>query len=109
MAVILVGLVLAFLATVRVTRFLNSDALAEGIRIRVQSWFGVDSPQAYLIECPWCASIWIAPLPAVLLVGLPLALMVGAPWWYAAAATVAAALGCSWLTGIAASRLDNDD
>lgn len=49
-------------AVARVTRFLNSDVLAEPIRDAVTTKFGEDSKPATLIECPFCASIWIAAI-----------------------------------------------
>lgn len=73
---------LAFGATARVTRFLNDDVLAEPIRSWVSARFGEDSRLAYLIECPWCASIWLAaPAATVAWFAVPESLRVGA-WWY---------------------------
>lgn len=69
------------LAVARVTRFINEDKLAEGPRGRFIDWTwrkyrpGVpfngrqyaDEPKlAYLITCPWCASIYVAAPAAVI-------------------------------------------
>jgi hypothetical protein len=94
----LAGFVLAFLATARVTRFFTSDVLAEPMRQWVASRWGEESRTAYLLTCPWCASIWVAPVPVAVLVWW----WGGAPWF----AAVAAWLGVSYLYGLAASRLD---
>lgn len=88
---------LALGATTRLTRFLNSDVLAEPIRDAVYRRFGDDSRLSYLISCPWCASIWIA---SVVMVTAWLAH--GAAWWYLSAG----ALTASYLCGLAATRLD---
>lgn len=57
---------LAFGATARITRFINADDLAAPIRSGVVRRFGPQSKAATLIECPWCASIWVgaAVVPA---------------------------------------------
>lgn len=51
---------LAVVAVVRVTRFVNLDVLFEPVRAWVEGRFGADSKVAYLLSCPWCASIWVA-------------------------------------------------
>lgn len=47
-------------ATVRLTRFVNLDLLFEPVRAWVERTAGPDSKIAYLLSCPWCASVWIA-------------------------------------------------
>lgn len=61
-------LILAVLATYRLTRLVTADMISENFR----SW--VDSRSktlGYLVECDWCTSIWLAPLPAVAVVLWP--------------------------------------
>lgn len=59
-------LLLAFGTVARVTRFITADTLAAPIRSWVVRRFGPESRPANLIECPWCASIWIAfPVAAI--------------------------------------------
>lgn len=51
-------LVLASLATYRVTRLVTADKITERLREAVTArsdFFG------YLVTCDWCLSIWIAP------------------------------------------------
>jgi hypothetical protein len=77
---------LGFAIVARVTRFLNSDYLAADFRAWVFRRFG-DGKIYYLVECPWCASIWVA-LPVSLVVSLAFAdfgvlgtlLLVGGLW-----------------------------
>lgn len=52
--------VLAVVAVVRIVRFVNLDVLFEPARTWVEGRFGADSHLAYLLSCPWCASIWVA-------------------------------------------------
>lgn len=52
--------VLAVVAVVRLTRFVNLDVLFEPVRTWVEAKLGADSKIAYLLSCPWCASIWVA-------------------------------------------------
>lgn len=51
-------LLLAMLATFRVTVLVNQDYLTETPR----RWLQARLPEklAYMIGCPWCASFWIA-------------------------------------------------
>lgn len=89
---------LAFGATARITRFLNSDVLAAPLRIAVNRRWGEDSYPATLIECPWCASIWVGA--AV----VPLAWWFGDTTWFA---LPAAWLTVSWVYGLVATNLDS--
>lgn len=90
--------VIAFGAVARITRFLNSDVLAGPIRAWAIRRWGPDSQAATLIECPWCASIWIAA--AV----IPLAWWFGTATWFALPAAV---LSASYAYGLLASNLDS--
>jgi hypothetical protein len=58
---------LAALATYRVTRFITADALFEPVREKIESVLEARSWHrgVYLINCDWCLSIWVAPLPAI--------------------------------------------
>lgn len=83
-------LIIHTLAVARVTGLIVSDSLTEGLRDAAIGWLD-DRPRtlgkylATLIQCPWCAGMWVsllaAPLvwfwcdsPALVLVSLPLAL-----------------------------------
>lgn len=52
---------LVCLSVYRVTRFIVADAfpLMANARDAVANRFGPDSWQAYLVECPWCVSIYV--------------------------------------------------
>lgn len=52
--------VLAVVAVARLVRLVNVDVLLEPVRAWVERTAGPDSRRAYLMTCPWCASIWIA-------------------------------------------------
>jgi hypothetical protein len=55
-------LVVAALATYRLTRLVTADKITEPLRLWVldrSQWAG------YLVTCDWCLSIWIAPPVAV--------------------------------------------
>ena len=56
---------LAALATYRITRFITADALFEPVRERLEG-FCEDRGwhrAVYLLNCDWCLSIWVAPIP----------------------------------------------
>lgn len=90
---------LALGLTVRVVRFLNSDALAQPLRDLVARRYGEASKAAYLLGCPWCASPYIA-VPATLAA------------YYAGNHPVfvvlAAAASISYLVGLVSINLDDD-
>lgn len=113
-----VVLVLAVGAVARVTRFLNSDVLAEGIRQRVDRWFPgehvpnaggghpihVPSWQSEFVQCPWCVSVWVsAPVTAAAWFASP-ALQAVAAWWFVGPALW---LTISYVVALTAARLDN--
>lgn len=52
---------LVCLATWRLARFVTVDYLAEPIRVRADT---IGERVGYLFSCPWCMSIWLAPLVA---------------------------------------------
>lgn len=102
-------------AVFRLTRLVTSDALTEGLRDRiierqrqrlastgdemtVARRYGPEvaeagGPVAYLVGCPWCASMWVAVGVAVARRAAPL------PW-----ALVARGLTMSTITGWLADR-----
>lgn len=66
---IVVSLVVAALAVARITRFLTDDFLASGYRRWIVDKYGANSNLSYLVHCPWCTSMWVAPfimIPATL-------------------------------------------
>lgn len=96
MSVLLLAVLLAG-ATARLTRLVNEDAIAAPARAAVITRFGPDSAPAYFTRCPWCVSMWIAPL------------LLALAWWPAHHGTAAwfwfpaAALTLSYVTGLLAS------
>lgn len=64
MKITLVEWVLVALTTCRLTWLVINDKITEPIRERIIRKAGrrQDKGIAYLITCPWCTSVWIAPL-----------------------------------------------
>lgn len=61
-------LVLAALATYRLTRLVTADQISANFR----SWIESKSKRlGYAAECDWCLSIWFAPFPAAAVVLWP--------------------------------------
>ncbi|MEV0822514.1 DUF1360 domain-containing protein [Nonomuraea rubra] len=89
---------LALGLVLRVTRFLNSDVLFEPVRDAIDRRFGEASKIAYLVSCPWCASIYVAAavMTAAYLVGETPAFLV-----------IAAAATASYITGLISINLDD--
>lgn len=91
-------LLLAFLATARITRLITSDRLTQGPRLWAAEKTEERAPMLfYLITCDWCASVYVG------------AVVAGA--WAAWADTLwfqapALALGASYVTGFLAERTD---
>lgn len=54
-------LLLAALATARITRLITADILTEAPRDTVIDWltFRGHGKVAYLLSCPWCASMYV--------------------------------------------------
>lgn len=72
---------LLVLTCYRVTRLLTTDSFPPLLRFRhwVAYRWGSASWQAYLSECPWCVSVWIAAMLVAVLVatvGCPYPLLV---------------------------------
>lgn len=115
------AMALGFLIVARVTRFVNSDVLAEGIRLWAE---GIETPSRFrklkrlarrplaaifgdklpdLFTCPWCLSIYVA-LPAALIVVLAFGAFTtaGAVW-----AVLGLWLGYSYVYALVANNLDS--
>jgi hypothetical protein len=58
-------------AIMRLTRVVTADYITKPIRDRLTRKWGEDSKRAYLIECDYCASFWIAPPVAAVVVAWP--------------------------------------
>lgn len=115
------AVVLGFLIVARSTRFVNSDVLAEPLRLwaegiehpgrfrslrrvgrrALRAVFGDDLP--ILFTCPWCLSIWFA-LPVAVIVSLVFGNFdaSGTIW-----SSVGLWFGYSYLYGLAANNLDD--
>jgi hypothetical protein len=59
--------IVAALATYRLTRLITADQITESLRAFAERrrWSG------YLAQCDWCLSIWVAPGPALCVVLWP--------------------------------------
>lgn len=95
----LTTLLLAGLATARLTRLATEDQILAGPRARLIRRLGVDHPISYLVTCPWCMSMWIAAAIA------PAAWWAGSTAWFQIPAV---ALAFSYVTGLLAS-IGGDD
>lgn len=87
-------LAVVVLATARLTRLVTSDYLTDPPRVWLQR--RLPEKLAYLLGCPWCASVWVAAPVAWVVVEH------GHRTWVLVPLV---ALGASHLTGLAA-RLD---
>lgn len=91
---------LALGATARLTRLITDDYITRGIRAFVIKRTGHDSDLSYLATCAWCLGLWVSA-------GVfALAYFHGEQAWFV---WPAAALGASWVYGIAATILDGTD
>jgi hypothetical protein len=90
-----VTLILAALATARITRLITTDRITEAPRSALISRLPDESLMAYLIVCDWCSSVYVG------------AAVAGAWWawgttaWFTAAT---AALAFSYVAGFLASK-----
>lgn len=99
MTVIVLGVfVLVTLACASLTRLVVTDTLLLGFRRWTVNRWGVDSWQATLVHCPWCASMWWAVPLSIVWATSTLPLL----WWWLA---LPAALTMRYLTGLL-SRLE---
>lgn len=55
----LITVLLAILATVRVTRLVTHDAISDPVRLWITDRFGANSKIAYFVHCPWCVSMYV--------------------------------------------------
>ena len=82
---------LAFLATARLTRLVTGDFITQPIRSWVHRRFGTDSKLGYLVTCDWCVSIYTGTVVAVIMFN----------WWYLATVQVIVLiLAASHFTGL---------
>lgn len=99
--------VLGFAIVARTTRFLNDDTLFEPARDRLESWARDGrvwrAKIAYLVTCPWCASIWIA-LPVALYGDL---VLLDLPWQWDLWVVLGLWLGWSYAYGRLATWLED--
>jgi hypothetical protein len=91
----LITLLLAALATARITRLVTTDRITEAPRNRLLLRLKDDGLASYLITCDWCASVYIGA--AVAGAG------VWAQWWTWTMA-IPAALAFSHVAGYLASK-----
>ena len=104
MGVILLSLVLATLATMRVAWFLKEDRLTlEWRRWVVRRW-GENSRRSYLVHCVWCLSVWAG---LVFVPGTVVAFTMAYPWWQQAILAVTGWLSASMVSGWTLSKLED--
>ena len=82
------ALLVAVLACYRLSLLVTADEIARPWRDRALEKLGDDSRLGYLIDCPWCASVWLAPP----IVASALAWADGWGWWLAAGSLAASAV-----------------
>lgn len=63
--------VLAVGATIRLTRLVTADYITEPIRDRLIRRWGEDAKRSYLVTCDYCASMYVAPIVAAVVVLWP--------------------------------------
>lgn len=86
------SLLILALATARGTRLIVEDYITEPFRTRVQRKFGDESKVTYLVNCRFCASIWVGFIAA--LCGCLLIPEVG--WWWLGPLTLAFSSFAIW-------------
>lgn len=88
---------LAVLATARLTRLVARDAITDPAR----AWLHAHGPEwlTYLVHCRWCASIWLGAGVAAAVYNWP------ARWWVAIPLI---GLAASHITGLLARLEDSD-
>jgi len=87
------------LASYRLTKLVRDDMITEPLREAVHERVGdpAESKLAYLVNCPWCLSIWFGAGLVIL------------RWrWPKVGRGVARALAVSALTGMITQQLDAD-
>lgn len=91
----LVQMILAALATARITRLITQDRITEAPRNALLRRLDANGLMAYLIVCDWCASVYVGAAVA--------AGGAGIGWWSWTMA-VPAALAFSYIAGYLASK-----
>lgn len=84
-------IILAVLATARLTRLVNEDAILDGPRAWMTEHAGPKT--VYLIHCPWCVSIYLGAGVAAATYNWP-------TYWPVQVGLLG--LAASWLTGLLA-------
>lgn len=74
---IVLGLIILGFATARGTTLVVNDYITEPFRLAVQRRFGDDSKLTYLVNCPYCTSIWVGGVAAVFA-----CLVLAISWWW---------------------------
>lgn len=89
----LTTLLLAGLATARLTRLATEDQILAGPRARLIRALGVEHPVSYLVTCPWCTSFWVGAAIA------PTAWRLGdTAWFQIPALALAVSYAAGWLS-----------
>ena len=87
---------LSILFVWRVTRLIVADQIIKPVRDRIVLRLGPDQWFAYLITCPWCASVWVGAATSVAAYW-----WADARWWFimvlAGAASLVTGVGSTWL------------
>jgi hypothetical protein len=87
-----IALLVAALATARLTRLVTRDQITHPIRRRLLARLDHDGMTAYLIVCDWCVSMWVAAA------GAALGAWSGASsWWQAPGIALAFSYTAGWL------------
>lgn len=81
---IALGLLVLGFAVARGTRLVVDDYITEPFRKAVQRRYGDDSKLTYLVNCTYCASIWVALLAAI-----TACLLLPISWWWLVPLTLA--------------------
>lgn len=89
------ALLLAVGAVVRLTRMVTDDVIFDNLRTWVLMRLDPDGAWAYLVQCRWCASVWVS----VPVMGAWIAW--GGLVWFTA---VCAALTASYIAGFLAGQ-----
>ena len=88
----LIALLVAALATARLTRLVTRDQITHPLRRALLARVDRDGYLAYLLTCDWCVSVWIGAGAAV--VGV----RAGAwSWWWAPAVALVVSYVAGWL------------
>lgn len=53
-------------ATARITRLVVEDEIFRPVREGIEDWAGPDSKLTYLVNCPYCVSVWAGSAVQVL-------------------------------------------